>query len=111
MFNDHGARNLAPGVPHQVFQKSKLLRSQIDSSSCSLNDALSAIKLEIAHREYGFGRKMTPSEKRADAGRQFAKGEWFWQIVIRARVQTLNSIFYPGSLCQNENRETGFLDP
>ena len=104
VFEQHGSRDDAACVPHEVFQKLEFLRLQVDAMPGPSNGSFQKIHLEIGHaqslRDLSHRR---PAGERVDPGEQLGKREWLDEIIIAARLQAFDPIVDPAERCQKQH--------
>jgi hypothetical protein len=90
MLKDHGSRNRAICVAHQVFKQQEFLRPQIDDLSQPRGSPPDQIQFEIAGaqhtRRIGAGKiggRLTQPYRQAKPHRQLRCEEWFTHAIIR----------------------------
>src|SRR5579872_31099 len=109
VFYDHGARDLAAGVAHQVFEQGKFLGGEIDAAAGAFGAVLHAVEFEIVDFENRFRGQMAAAQQGANSGGEFAEGKWFGEIIVGAGIEALHTVFDFAAQSQHQHRQAGTL--
>ena len=52
MLDDHGARDVPPGVVHQVLEQREFLHREFDSLAGALHNPLHPVQFQISHHQH-----------------------------------------------------------
>ena len=102
---DHGLRDDAPGVAHQVLEQRELPRPQLDLPAGPAHLAGQEVHLDV---ERGEARGLRRSRRAADeglhAGEELGEGEGLGEVVVAAGLQAADAVVDGAARAQEQHR-------
>ena len=102
LFQQHGARDDMPGMPHQIFEQAELARQQVDRLARPRHAARDQVHFEIGDLEPGLGA--AAAGQRLEPRQKLGEGEGLAEIIVAARAQALDAVLDVAHGAQHQNR-------
>src|SRR5438309_435337 len=109
LFNNGGAGNGLALVAHQEFEQSKFLGAEIDVMSSAAHSVADAVDFEVCNLENRARWPPSPAQHSANTGGKFGKGERFRDVIVRASVETANSLLQHAGVGHDHHGQIGPL--
>src|SRR5438105_3621933 len=108
VLQQHGARDDAAFIAHQIFQQLELAGQQIDFVAAAARRAVDQVDREVADPQDGLlGDDVAAPAQRLDARQQFDKGERLDQIVVAAGAQAAHPFVDLAERTDDQERRGG----
>ena len=112
LFEQHLSRHHTALAAHEEFEQPKFARLQVDVLGAAPDGAGDQIHLEIAGLQDGRPRpERRPPRERGEPRHQLLEGEWLDEVVVAARLESVDPVVDAGKVGQKEHRRRHALRP